>query len=78
MSLISYFLATNQDVQEQLHREVSDAIAQNGGDQHLDYNAIQSRPYLDQVSQCYKHFNPLTVLHLDNRLNMFYFYSGCE
>jgi tetrahydromethanopterin S-methyltransferase subunit A len=49
MSLITYFLATNQEVQEHLLGEVNDAIAQNGGDQHLDYNAIQSLPYLDQV-----------------------------
>ncbi len=49
MSLVSYFLAKNQDVQEQLFREVSDAIAQNGGNPHIDYNVVQSLPYLDQV-----------------------------
>jgi hypothetical protein len=49
MSLVSYFLAKNQDVQEQLFREVTDAIAQNGGNPHLDYNTVQSLPYLDQV-----------------------------
>lgn len=50
MSLVSYFLAKNQDVQEQLYREVMDAIVQNDGNEHLDYNAIQSLPYLDQVT----------------------------
>ena len=50
MSLISYFLTKNPDVQEQLYREVSDAIQQNGGNEQLDYNTIQSLPYLDQVT----------------------------
>jgi hypothetical protein len=53
MSLVSYFLAKNQDVQEQLFREVTDAIAQNGGNPHLDYNAVQSLPYLDQVGNIF-------------------------
>ena len=51
MSMVSYFLAKNQDVQEHLYNEISDAIAQNNGDEHLDYNTIQSLPYLDQVGQ---------------------------
>ena len=50
MSLISYFLTKNPDVQEQLYREVSDAIQINGGNEQLDYNTIQSLPYLDQVT----------------------------
>ena len=49
--MVSYFLAKNQDVQEHLYNEISDAIAQNNGDEHLDYNTIQSLPYLDQVRQ---------------------------
>jgi hypothetical protein len=46
----SYFLATNPDVQEELFREVEEAVAKNDGDEHLDYNHIQNLPYLDQVS----------------------------
>ena len=49
MSLVSYYLAKNPDVQEHLFLEVMDAIQENGDDQHLDYNVIQSLPYLDQV-----------------------------
>ncbi len=50
MSLAQYFLAKNQDVQEHLYNEIQDAIAQNGGNQHLDYSTIQALPYLDQVN----------------------------
>ena len=49
MSLVSYYRAKNPDVQEHLFLEVMDAIQENGDDQHLDYNVIQSLPYLDQV-----------------------------
>ena len=49
MSLVSYYLAKNPDVQEHLFLEVMDAIQENGDDQNLDYNVIQSLPYLDQV-----------------------------
>ena len=49
MSLVSYYLAKNPDVQEHLFLEVMDAIQENGDDQHMDYNVIQSLPYLDQV-----------------------------
>ena len=45
----SYFLANNPEIQEELFQEVEEAILKNGGDQHLDYNVIQSLPYLDQV-----------------------------
>ncbi len=45
----SYFLAKNPDAQEELFREIEEAVLSNGGDQHLDYNIIQSLPYLDQV-----------------------------
>ncbi len=45
----SYYLATNPDAQEELFREIEEAVLSNDGDQHLDYNAIQSLPYLDQV-----------------------------
>jgi hypothetical protein len=45
----SYFLAKNPDAQEELFQEIEEAVLSNGGDQHLDYNIIQSLPYLDQV-----------------------------
>jgi hypothetical protein len=40
----------NPNVQEELFSEIEEAVRGNGGDQHLDYNAIQSLPYLDQVN----------------------------
>jgi len=49
MQYNSYFLATNPDVQEELFHELEEAVSKNGGDEHLDYNVIQSLPYLDQV-----------------------------
>jgi hypothetical protein len=49
MALVSYFLATTPDVQEQLYREIGDAVNENNGDLNLDYNVIQSLQLLDQV-----------------------------
>ena len=64
MSLVSYFLAKNPDVQEQVFLEVTDAIQQNGGNEHLDYNAIQSLPYLDQVIMFTSYLTLIIVLEL--------------
>lgn len=49
MSIVLYYMAKNQDIQEKLHEEIMDAIEANSDDQHLDYNVVQSLPYLDMA-----------------------------
>jgi cytochrome P450 family 6 len=48
LSLAIGYLAKNQDVQEKLFQEINDAIVNNGVDE-LDYETIQTLPYLDKV-----------------------------
>ncbi len=49
LGMISHFLALNQDVQEKLYQEVMDVMEENGGDQHLDYDALHKLTYMDKV-----------------------------
>ncbi|TRY80861.1 hypothetical protein TCAL_07803 [Tigriopus californicus] len=62
MSIVSYFLATNEDVQEKVYEEVSEAITQNGGSDSLDYNTIQGMSYLDKVVHETLRLYPLTLI----------------
>lgn len=48
MSVVIYALAKNPDVQERLFDEINDALAQSS-DGELDYNTIQTLPYMDMV-----------------------------
>ncbi len=49
LALCIHHMANNRDVQEKLYNEVMDVIEENGGDQHLDYNALQKLTYMDKV-----------------------------
>ena len=49
LGLVSHHLALNQDVQEKLYREVMDVIEENGGNQHLEYDALHKLTYMDKV-----------------------------
>jgi len=57
MAFVMYHLAVNPHIQEKLLEEIDEAISKNGGNEHLDYNAVQELPYLDQV------FHKFRVLH---------------
>ena len=46
-SAIAWFLVNNPHVQEALYNEVKDAIDDNNGSEHLDYDTIQGLPYLE-------------------------------
>ncbi|TRY80860.1 hypothetical protein TCAL_07801 [Tigriopus californicus] len=62
MSITSYFLATNENVQERVYQEVSKAISENGGSESLDYNTIQGMPYLDKVIHETLRLYPLSLI----------------
>lgn len=47
MAFCLYELARNQEVQEQLYREVSDVLAKHEG--QLTYQAMQDMSYMEQV-----------------------------
>ena len=49
MSVCLYFLAKNLRVQEQLREEIDRAVMENNGDKHLEYNVVQTLPYLDKI-----------------------------
>ena len=46
-SATAWFLANNPDVQEAAYQEIKDAIDANEGSQHLEYEILNSLPYLD-------------------------------
>ena len=46
-SATAWFLANNPDVQEAAYQEIKDAIDANEGSQHLEYETLNSLPYLD-------------------------------
>jgi len=48
-SATAWFLAKNPDVQEAAYQEIKDAIDANEGSQHLEYETLNSLPYLDGV-----------------------------
>ena len=48
LAVLMFFLAKNPEVQEKLEEEISDALAQSDEDE-LDYDKLQSLPYLDMV-----------------------------
>ena len=58
MAVIMYCLAKNPQVQEKLHDEISDALAQSDNGE-LDYNTVQTLPYLDMVVYEALRFFPL-------------------
>ena len=47
LSICCAYLAKQQDAQEKLFAEVQEAI-ESEGSQHLDYNTVQTLPYLDK------------------------------
>ena len=49
MSITSYYLARHPDIQDKLYQEIKDAIDDNNGNVHLDYNALNNLSYLDKV-----------------------------
>nr|AIL94164.1 cytochrome P450 CYP3025A3 [Tigriopus japonicus] len=62
MSIAAFFLATHQDVQDKLYDEISEAVAQNDNNESLDYNTIQSLPYLDKVVHETLRLYPITII----------------
>ena len=48
MAVVIFCLAKNPDVQEKLFDEINDALAQSA-DGELDYNTVQTLPYMDMV-----------------------------
>lgn len=48
MSVVFYFLAQQQDLQEKLYQEIKDAIDENGGSQHLDYNKLHDLKFMEK------------------------------
>ena len=48
LAVVIYCLAKNPEVQEKLFDEINDALAQTS-DGELDYNTVQTLPYLDMV-----------------------------
>lgn len=75
-SLTCYYLATNQDVQEKVYQEIKDAINENDGNQHLDYNTIQQMKYLDQCLQ--ESFRVYPTLILERRVSKPYKVPGTD
>ena len=49
MSVCLYFLAKNLRVHEQLREKIYRAVMENNGDKHLEYNVVQTLPYLDKI-----------------------------
>ena len=58
LSVLMYCLAKNPDVQEKLFDEINDALTQSA-DGELDYNTIQTLPYMDMVINEALRFFPL-------------------
>jgi len=48
-SVMLYHLAKNQEAQQKVYQEISDAIIENSGQEILDYGTITALPYLDMV-----------------------------
>ncbi|KAL1129183.1 hypothetical protein AAG570_013713 [Ranatra chinensis] len=56
-----YELSRNSDVQEELRREVRQAVTQAGGT--LNFEAVQNMPYMDQViAETLRKYPPVGVL----------------
>jgi cytochrome P450 len=49
LARILYLLATNQDVQDKLRKEITDARENSNGE--LSYDQLVALPYLDAVSR---------------------------
>ena len=60
-SLIMYFMATNEDCQEKLHKELKEA-ADKKGDVNFDYTTIMNLPYLEKVFQESQRMYPMGPL----------------
>jgi len=48
-SVLCWFLAKHPEVQETLYEEIRDAIEANDNSEYLDYDTVQTLPYLDGV-----------------------------
>lgn len=55
-------LAKNPEVQDRLYAEIQEAIEENNGSPELDYNTIQSLPYMEQTIHETLRNWPLTIL----------------
>ena len=45
-----WYLAKNQDVQETLYQEITDAVESNNGEERLNYETIiQNMPFLEGI-----------------------------
>ena len=58
LAALMYCMAKNPEVQEKLHDEINDALAQSV-DGELDYNTIQTLPYMDMVINEALRFYPI-------------------
>ncbi|GBO22540.1 Cytochrome P450 9e2, partial [Araneus ventricosus] len=59
LTMVTYFLALHQDVQDKLRAEVDAALEENNG--KLTYEAIQSMKYLDNVISETLRMYPISV-----------------
>ena len=48
-SALCWFLAKHPEVQETLYEEIRDAIEANDNSEYLDYDTVQTLPYLDGI-----------------------------
>ena len=48
-SVLCWFLAKHPEVQETLYEEIRDAIEANDNSEYLDYDTVQTLPYLDGI-----------------------------
>jgi len=62
MAITAYFLAKNPDVQDQLYEEIREAIEANNNSQYLEYQHIQSLPFLEGCIMEAMRLYPLTNL----------------
>ena len=63
MAQVVYCLAKNAKVQDQLYDEIMEAIEKSDGKKGLQYNTIQSLPYLEMVVlESLRSYSPITPL----------------